>query len=73
MGKETACTRGIEGFMSNIVKYGSPALIQELSKTPGLHIKKEEVFLRDYPDLESFLKQKEDSQKESENLPCSFK
>ena len=59
--------------MFKTAKYGSPALIQELDKTSGLHIKKEEVSLRDYPDLKDFLQQKAQSQKASESLPFSFK
>jgi len=59
--------------MSDTIKYGAPALIEALDKTYGSHIQKEEVSLRNYPDLKTFLRQKELSQKKSEEIHFVFK
>jgi len=52
--------------MPNLITFGSPALIDELNKVYGSQLHKEEVTLREYPDVQKFLQEKVKSQKESE-------
>ncbi len=60
-------------FMKKENTYGCPILIKELDKMYGSNQEKEEITLSDYPDVEKFLKEKEDFQKRSEEVHFIFK
>lgn len=59
--------------MSNFNKFGSPLLISQLVEVYGDDCQKNEVDLKDYPDVDKFIEEKSDCQQKSENVRFIFK
>ena len=63
----------MKNHMKKEQRFGAPDLINALSQSYGSEIQTEEVSFREYPDVEKFLAEKYESQKEAEKFKLVFK